>query len=152
MPGGLGVGFVEPPGQAKGCRALVGAVWVGAGLSCLCLPQPWRDRPHLQAKSQFKRRSTANNVEIHIPVPNDADSPKFKTTVGSVKWVPENSEIVWSIKSFPVSALLNGMPPSTSTHTPSAPCAHHSAAASNKTQARIPTGGFWEASGEELRG
>lgn len=42
-------------------------------------------------------------MEIHIPVPNDADSPKFKTTVGSVKWVPENSEIVWSIKSFPVS-------------------------------------------------
>ncbi|MXQ93483.1 hypothetical protein E5288_WYG021157 [Bos mutus] len=55
----------------------------------------------IKAKSQFKRRSTANNVEIHIPVPNDADSPKFKTTVGSVKWVPENSEIVWSIKSFP---------------------------------------------------
>ncbi|KAK1878889.1 AP-1 complex subunit mu-1 [Dissostichus eleginoides] len=55
----------------------------------------------IKAKSQFKRRSTANNVEIHIPVPTDADSPKFKTTVGSVKWVPENSEIVWSIKSFP---------------------------------------------------
>uniref|UniRef100_W5M860 AP-1 complex subunit mu-1 n=1 Tax=Lepisosteus oculatus TaxID=7918 RepID=W5M860_LEPOC len=55
----------------------------------------------IKAKSQFKRRSTANNVEIHIPVPNDADSPKFKTTVGNVKWVPENSEIVWSIKSFP---------------------------------------------------
>nr|XP_023408032.1 AP-1 complex subunit mu-1 isoform X2 [Loxodonta africana] len=59
----------------------------------------------IKAKSQFKRRSTANNVEIHIPVPNDADSPKFKTTVGSVKWVPENSEIVWSIKSFPVRLL-----------------------------------------------
>ena len=27
-------------------------------------------------------RSTANNVEIMIPVPNDADSPKFKTTIG----------------------------------------------------------------------
>ena len=33
---------------------------------------------YTQAKSQFKRRSTANNVEIHIPVPPDADSPKFK--------------------------------------------------------------------------
>ena len=31
-----------------------------------------------QAKSQFKRRSTANNVEISVPVPLDADSPKFK--------------------------------------------------------------------------
>ena len=36
----------------------------------------------VKAKSQFKRRSTANNVEILIPVPNDADSPKFKTTIG----------------------------------------------------------------------
>nr|CAB3222086.1 AP-1 complex subunit mu-1 [Phallusia mammillata] len=55
----------------------------------------------VKAKSQFKRRSTANNVEILIPVPNDADSPKFKTSVGSVKWVPETTNIVWTIKSFP---------------------------------------------------
>ena len=37
----------------------------------------------VKAKSQFKRRSTANNVEIYIPVPSDADSPKFKTTLGA---------------------------------------------------------------------
>ena len=37
----------------------------------------------VKAKSQFKRRSTANNVEIYIPVPSDADSPKFKTTLGN---------------------------------------------------------------------
>merc|ERR1712066_283862 len=36
----------------------------------------------VKAKSQFKRRSTANNVEIIIPVPNDADSPKFKQSIG----------------------------------------------------------------------
>ncbi|XP_013404182.1 AP-1 complex subunit mu-1-like, partial [Lingula anatina] len=53
------------------------------------------------AKSQFKRRSTANNVEIIIPVPADADSPKFKTTTGSCKYVPETSSVVWTIKSFP---------------------------------------------------
>ena len=45
------------------------------------------DTPFLSP--QFKRRSTANNVEIIVPVPPDADSPKFKTTVGSVKYVPE---------------------------------------------------------------
>ena len=28
-------------------------------------------------------------MEIIVPVPPDADSPKFKTTVGSVKYVPE---------------------------------------------------------------
>ncbi|KAA0188161.1 hypothetical protein HAZT_HAZT003809 [Hyalella azteca] len=59
----------------------------------------------VKAKSQFKRRSTANNVEIIIPVPNDADSPKFKTSVGSVKYTPEKNCIVWTIKSFPVRYL-----------------------------------------------
>lgn len=55
----------------------------------------------IKAKSQFKRRSTANNVEIVIPVPADADSPKFKTTVGSCKYAPETNAVVWTIKSFP---------------------------------------------------
>jgi AP-1 complex subunit mu len=35
----------------------------------------------IKARSQFKQRSTANNVEIFIPVPRDADSPKFKVTI-----------------------------------------------------------------------
>lgn len=54
----------------------------------------------IKAKSQFKKRSTANNVEIIIPVPLDADSPKFKTTIGNVKYAPEKNSIVWNIKSF----------------------------------------------------
>jgi hypothetical protein len=32
----------------------------------------------IKAKAHFKRRSTANNVEIYVPVPDDADSPKFR--------------------------------------------------------------------------
>lgn len=55
----------------------------------------------IKAKSQFKRRSTANNVEINIPVPNDADSPKFKTSIGHAKYTPESSKVIWNIKSFP---------------------------------------------------
>ena len=55
----------------------------------------------IKAKSQFKRRSTANNVEIIIPVPHDADTPKFKTSIGSVKYTPEINCVVWTIKSFP---------------------------------------------------
>ena len=55
----------------------------------------------VKARSQFKRRSTANNVEILIPVPSDADSPKFRTTTGSCKWLPEKSVVSWQIKSFP---------------------------------------------------
>jgi hypothetical protein len=35
----------------------------------------------VKCKAQFKRRSTANNVEIYVPVPDDADSPKFRVSL-----------------------------------------------------------------------
>ncbi|CUS08473.1 unnamed protein product [Tuber aestivum] len=53
-----------------------------------------------KAKAQFKRRSTANNVEIVVPVPDDADSPRFRTNIGTVHYAPEKSAIVWKIKQF----------------------------------------------------
>ncbi|UOH82944.1 hypothetical protein LQV05_005657 [Cryptococcus neoformans] len=52
----------------------------------------------VKIKGQFKRRSTANNVEIYVPVPDDADSPKFRASVGSVVYAPEKSAFVWKIK------------------------------------------------------
>jgi len=55
----------------------------------------------VKAKSQFKRQSIANHVELFIPVPSDADSPKFKTSVGSVRYAPEKHAFVWTIRSFP---------------------------------------------------
>lgn len=54
----------------------------------------------IRAKSQFKSRSVANNVEIIVPVPSDVDSPSFKTSIGSVKYCPDQDAIVWSIKQF----------------------------------------------------
>ena len=58
------------------------------------------DIKKIQARAQFKRRSTANNVEILVPVPEDADSPRFRTNIGSVHYAPEKSAIVWKIKQF----------------------------------------------------
>ncbi|KAK4704525.1 AP-1 complex subunit mu, partial [Phenoliferia sp. Uapishka_3] len=52
----------------------------------------------VKVRAQFKRRSTANNVEVFIPVPDDADSPKFRASVGTVHYVPEKSAFVWKIK------------------------------------------------------
>ncbi|KAH9441647.1 hypothetical protein Pst134EA_032730 [Puccinia striiformis f. sp. tritici] len=52
----------------------------------------------VKAKAQFKRRSTANNVEIYVPVPDDADSPRFRASVGTVHYVSEKSAFVWKIK------------------------------------------------------
>lgn len=54
----------------------------------------------LKTRAQFKRRSTANNVEIIVPVPDDADTPRFRTNIGSVHYAPEQSAIVWKIKQF----------------------------------------------------
>jgi len=54
----------------------------------------------LKAKSQFKSRSIANNVEIVIPVPHDVDSPSFKASIGTVTYLPDRNAIVWSIKQF----------------------------------------------------
>jgi AP-1 complex subunit mu len=54
----------------------------------------------IKARSQFKQRSTANNVAITIPVPADASAPKFKAGIGSVKYHPERDAIVWTIKQF----------------------------------------------------
>jgi AP-1 complex subunit mu len=54
----------------------------------------------VKAKSQFKSRSIANNVEIMIPVPSDVDSPSFKASIGTVTYIPDKDCIMWSIKQF----------------------------------------------------
>lgn len=55
---------------------------------------------HCRAKAQIKKKSIANNVEILIPVPDDADTPTFKYSHGSIKWLPEKNAILWKLKSF----------------------------------------------------
>mmetsp|Transcript_1821 Transcript_1821/g.2488 ORF Transcript_1821/g.2488 Transcript_1821/m.2488 type:complete len:423 (+) Transcript_1821:120-1388(+) len=54
----------------------------------------------IKAKSQFKSRSVANNVDIIIPVPNDVDSPSFKASVGNVTYLPDKDVIIWHLKQF----------------------------------------------------
>jgi len=54
----------------------------------------------VKAKSNFKERSTANNVIIVIPVPADADTPRFKVSIGNVVYAPERDAILWTIKQF----------------------------------------------------
>ncbi|KAJ6589123.1 Mu homology domain-containing protein [Mycena capillaripes] len=51
--------------------------------------------------AQFKRRSNANNVEIYVPVPDDASGPKFRASsasTGTVQYAPDKSAFVWKIK------------------------------------------------------
>jgi len=55
----------------------------------------------VKAKSQYKVESTASNVQIIVPVPPDAHSPKFETSKGSCVYVPEQDAVIWTIKQFP---------------------------------------------------
>ncbi|SCU90268.1 LAMI_0E01332g1_1 [Lachancea mirantina] len=78
---------------------------------------------HCRAAAQIKKKSTANNVEITIPVPEDVDSPKFRYFHGSVKYLPEKNAIVWKIKTFPGGkeysmAAQMGLPSVTDVDTP----------------------------------
>lgn len=51
-------------------------------------------------KSQFKRRATASSVDILIPVPDDAASPRFKAAHGSVVYAADKNAIVWTLKNY----------------------------------------------------
>lgn len=48
----------------------------------------------IKARSQLKKKTNANNVEIIIPVPEDADTPRFK--VHPLRGVPRNPHRVLS--------------------------------------------------------
>lgn len=52
-------------------------------------------------RANIKKKSTANNVEVIIPIPEDADTPKFIPEYGTVKWLPEKSCLIWKLKTFP---------------------------------------------------
>lgn len=73
-------------------------IWVEAVVDAT--PTSSRVEYMIKAKSQFKTRSVANNVEIIVPVPSDVDSPKFKCSVGSVRYVPDKDQMIWTIKQF----------------------------------------------------
>lgn len=40
-------------------------------------------------------------MEIFVPVPEDVEAPSFRTPIGSVSYVPEESSFKWTIKQFP---------------------------------------------------
>lgn len=56
---------------------------------------------HVTAKSQYKRRTAANNVTILIPVPKEADTPRLKASIGTAHYAPELDSISWNIGFFP---------------------------------------------------
>ena len=54
----------------------------------------------VKAKTNFKNRSVANNVQIFIPVPLDIQNATFKTSNGSVVFLSDREDLLWTIKRF----------------------------------------------------
>ena len=56
---------------------------------------------NVKAKSNYRNKSVAQNVEISIAVPSDLKNPVFKTAYGNVSYFPDKEVINWSINSLP---------------------------------------------------
>jgi len=54
----------------------------------------------VKAKTFYKAKCIANNVEILIPVPCDAENPTFNTEHGSAVYSPDNDAIKWELREF----------------------------------------------------
>ena len=61
----------------------------------------------VKAKSNYRNKSIAHNVEISIPVPNDLKNPVFKTPNGVVTYLPDKDCVNWNIKDFPGQMEIN---------------------------------------------
>jgi len=55
----------------------------------------------VRARSHYKERSTATNVEIALPLPADCTAPVCRASQGAAVYVPERSSLVWSVKQLP---------------------------------------------------
>lgn len=55
----------------------------------------------VKARCQLKRQASANSVEVRIHVPDDADTPVFKTSSGYGSYHPESACLVWTIGYMP---------------------------------------------------
>jgi len=61
----------------------------------------------VRAKSNYKAKNSANNVEINIPVPSDVQAPNLKASTGEANYNPDNNNMVWKIKQFPGQREIN---------------------------------------------
>jgi AP-1 complex subunit mu len=55
----------------------------------------------VRARSEFRAQSVAQDVRILVPVPPDVDSPKAQCTAGSMRYLPKDNCLMWTIKQFP---------------------------------------------------
>lgn len=98
------ISFIPPDGEFELLSYRVAVQDVKPPIWVECVVEKWsssRIEYLIKVKSQLKKKQTANDVEILIPVPDDADTPKFKTSSGHASFKPERSAILWTVGNIP---------------------------------------------------
>ena len=95
--------FIPPDGQFtlmsyRLNTQLKPLIWVEVNINNIT---PTKIEYNVKAKSNYRNKSIAHNVEIAIPVPNDLKNPIFKTANGIVSYFPDKEVVNWGIKYFP---------------------------------------------------
>ncbi len=95
--------FIPPDGQFtlmsyRLNTQLKALIWVEVNINNIT---PTKIEYNVKAKSNYRNKSIAHNVEIAIPVPNDLKNPIFKTANGIVSYFPDKEVVNWGIKYFP---------------------------------------------------
>ncbi|KEG14465.1 AP-1 complex subunit mu [Trypanosoma grayi] len=54
----------------------------------------------INARTTYRRNTAANFVDILIPIPSDADKPEAKCSLGKLRYSPESSMLIWSLRSL----------------------------------------------------
>ena len=52
----------------------------------------------MKLEANYKARSVAREVVVHIPVPVDADTPEFRPSIGIAKYRPPLSVVEWTVR------------------------------------------------------
>lgn len=53
---------------------------------------------HVKLQTHFQTKSIAKEIVVSVPVPSDSDTPVFRPSVGSVKYVPARSCFEWVVR------------------------------------------------------
>ncbi len=96
--------FIPPDGEFELLSYRVALQETKPPILVECVIEKWsssRIEYLIKVKSQLKKKQTANDVEILVPVPDDADTPKFKTSAGSASFKPERAAILWTVGNIP---------------------------------------------------
>lgn len=98
------ISFVPPDGEFELLSYRVALKEQKPPIWVECIIETWspsRIEYLIKVKSQLGKKQTANDVEVLVPVPEDADTPKFKTSSGHASFKPERSAILWTVGNIP---------------------------------------------------